>query len=407
MGSEIFELQVRMFGELSLNCVEAQLSEKAGRSKKVWALIAYLLANRGREVSQERMMEELWPEGDYDDPAHVLKNLAYRARNMLKGLCSERTQEWIRFENNTYVWNKDIPCCVDAEEFERFWNAAKSAGCSEEERISNEMAAFQLYAGEYLPGFSFHEWAVAKNAYFSTLYRRCVLSLMQDLTHADRATEAIYVGEKAVGLCPFEEEIHRLLMSAYTAAGRPKQAIDHYHRISERFLDEFGVGLSEETVRLYKEIVKNLHDVETDLVSIKEDLMESNKKNGAFFCDYDIFKNIYRLYARSMLRNGASIYVGLLTLTDSKGDIPPEERIKTAMDGLRESTVNCLRKGDVVALYSSAQLVLMLPYTSYENGQMVLRRVVAAFTGRYQYNNIRVETMLQAVDPLEEQERLA
>ena len=54
------ELKVRMFGGFSLQYGEKELTENIGRTKKVWALIEFLLAHRGKDVSQENLMEALW-----------------------------------------------------------------------------------------------------------------------------------------------------------------------------------------------------------------------------------------------------------------------------------------------------------------------------------------------------------
>ena len=38
-----------------------------------------------------------------------------------------------------------------------------------------------------------------------------------------------------------------------------------------------------------------------------------------------------------------------------------------------------LRKGDAVASYSASQFIITLPLTTFENGQMVLERIVNRF----------------------------
>ena len=43
-------LTVHMFGEFSLQYGDRELTGNIGRSKKVWALVEYLLANRNKEI---------------------------------------------------------------------------------------------------------------------------------------------------------------------------------------------------------------------------------------------------------------------------------------------------------------------------------------------------------------------
>lgn len=107
-----------------------------------------------------------------------------------------------------------------------------------------------------------------------------------------------------------------------------------------------------------------MHNVEMDLAAIKEDLGEVSRLPGAFFCDYAIFKNIYRVNARVMARSGMPIHIGLITVTDNRGEVPDVNTIKRVMAELQALVVEHLRRGDTVAMYSSTQLVLMLPQTT-------------------------------------------
>ena len=151
---------------------------------------------------------------------------------------------------------------------------------------------------------------------------------------------------------------------------------------------------------MYRKIAKSMHNVEMDLGVIKEDLMEVSRLPGAFYCDYNVFKNIYRVNARSMMRTGASIHIALITITDSKGDIPDVDTIKRVMPSLQASVVDNLRRGDAVSLYSSTQLVTMLGQTTYENGCKVVERVLQIYKREYPMETVQVQYRLEAVDPL-------
>lgn len=394
-------LYVRMFGEFSIRYGEQEMTGNIGRSKKVWALIEYLLANREKGVSQERLMEDLWPDEDYDNPFHILKNLVYRARVALKALCGEDTPEFILFENNCYLWNSAIPCSMDTEIFDESWSIAKKAANDPELRLSQARRAFEQYTGTFLPSLSYSAWGLSKSAYYTSQYNQCVRLLAKELLKQEKYSDAIRVCEISIVYNPFEEDIHRLLLLAYARDGRYKSAAEHYQRISQQFYDEFGVTLSPETVTLYKEIIKSMHNVELDLATIKADLAEASKLCGAYFCDYAIFKNIYRVNARLMARSGISIHIGLLTVTDSAGGIPETDALKRIMNELQQTVVSHLRRGDTVALYSSSQLVVMLPKTTRANGCMVMDRLIHLYKTQYPKEPVSIQYRLEAVDPVE------
>ena len=136
------------------------------------------------------MMEELWPEEEYDNPFHILKNLVYRARMALKTLCGEDDVEFISFEHNCYTWNMNIPCRVDAELFDAYWQKSKTAA-EPDEKLEFARRAFEQYTGEFLPGLSHYSWVVSKSAYYASRYNQCAVSY----THLDAEAS----GERRAG----------------------------------------------------------------------------------------------------------------------------------------------------------------------------------------------------------------
>ncbi|WP_040196187.1 AfsR/SARP family transcriptional regulator [Candidatus Soleaferrea massiliensis] len=396
-------IEVYTLGGFSIRYHGNVLSENTGRTKKVWALIELLLANSGSDVSQEKLMEALWADEDCDNPLNALKNLVYRARNQLKSLLNngDPAVDFIKFERNTYAWNPDLPCRVDVDEFEKLIREASGADLPDEEKLRAYRKAASLYKGQFLPKSSFMDWVIVKDAYYSSLYNQCVVKLVSLLMRHKKFEEAVQVCERAVFFSPFEEEIHQLLLCAYSETGQQKKVVEHYKRISETFYNEFGVNLAPETVQLYKKLMKAMHNVEMDLMAIKNDLRETDKKNGAFFCDYDIFKNIYRLQARTMLRTGYPVHIGLITFTDLDGELPPAEVIRQVMTAFREHVVRKLRRGDVIAAYSSTQYVIMLPMATYENCKKVIHRLVMDFEKGISKMGIKVSTMLHEIEPVE------
>ena len=75
-----------MLGEFSITMNGHQLTNLKGRTKRVWMLIEYLLANRHKDISIQKLSEILWEEDKCSDPLNALKNLVYRARQLLKSI---------------------------------------------------------------------------------------------------------------------------------------------------------------------------------------------------------------------------------------------------------------------------------------------------------------------------------
>jgi DNA-binding SARP family transcriptional activator len=391
---------VRTLGEFSLTVDSNRISDADGRTKKVWLLMEYLVTNRKKDLSLEQLTEAIWnDEEESDNPANALKNLVYRARTLLKGLSPSMASEYIVFSRNTYMWNRTIPCVVDVEDFERLCLLGSDVKREQDSRIRDYLEALELYKGEFLPKSSYSDWVISQSAYYASLYNKAVESVVELLDSRKRYDDIIRVCEAAAVICPFEESIHYSLLKALIASGQRRKAIAHYEYIADFFYKKLGVMLSNEVRGLYKEMTKGVEALKTDMANIEEDLQEAERPTGAFYCDYEIFKQMYRLQARSIARTGQSVHVALITVRDRDGDAPDIKLLKSAMNDLRDAALASLRKGDVVSAFSSAQLVLMLPLTTIENGEMVLRRITGNFYKHHKVRDCRIDTKLHEIRP--------
>ena len=393
--------EIKMFGEFSIRCDNAVVSKDQSRTKKVWMLLEYLIANRHTEISQEKLIDLLWFDEDCDAPLNALKNLIYRCRRTLSALDPDGKTEFILFERNTYSWNNDLPIVVDTEMFDEHYRIATRGMIDDDEKIRHYLEAISIYRGEFLPKSSYINWVVSKSAYYAGQFNECILKVAPLLEKKNDYDQIVHICEQAVALYPFEEEIHRLLIEAYLSQKQPGKALRHYQHTLDLFYRELNVDLTEAFEDLYKEISTGVNRIENDLSIIKNDLAEATEKKGAFLCTYDVFKSLYRLQARSMIRTGHSVYIALFTLSNTFGNPPTDHMLSATMPILQDCITETLRKGDIVSKYSPAQYVVILPLTNFENGERVLRRISASFKTAYRSNDVILNARLKAIDPKE------
>lgn len=390
-------IYVNMLGEFSIRFGNRIITQNKGRTKQVWMLIEYLIANRKKDVSIDKIIEVLWPEDDCSDPLNALKNLVYRARKLLKGL-SGGDIEYITFNRNTYAWNNSLQCEIDTEQLEALWKDASNENMSVQERIQKYLDAIRYYKGEFLPKSSVMSWVVSANANYSTVYNECVIKVCALLMTENRFDDIILICENALNYSLFEEEIHKALLRAYTAAHKYEKALAHYNYVDDLFLKEFSVGVSESFVDIYRQIKGRMASTELDLTVIKNDLGEAGNKEGAFYCDYDVFKDLYKVQARSISRTGQQVFIVLFTVCDREGNLINREEKEAALEILKNSIVGSLRKGDIVSAYSGLQFIAMLPLITYENAQMVGKRIQKTFQMHYSKNDVQILTKINPID---------
>lgn len=395
------KIQVQMFGEFKMTIGDKVLSDSDNHSQQMWNLLEYLIAYRNETISSQNLIEALWTEDKSNNPANALKNLVYRIRNMFTKSGIPFGRDLICYSQNTYSWNNQFVCELDTEKFQTLCMQASSLQLHADIRMELYLRAFALYQGDFLPGSSYRAWAVPFINTYRSLYFKSLYEAAELLTIYQRYEDLETICRKAVEIDRFEERAHQYLIESLVKQGKQSQALAHYNALTDLFYRELGVSVSQQVRSLYREIVKTINSVETDLSVIKEDLSEHEKAQGAFFCEYEIFKCMYRVEARTASRAGQSIFIALLTLTDHKDEIPEAAALSKAMDQLLQSACQSLRKGDIVSRFSATQYVLMLPTLTYENCQRVLSRIVKRFKLHCRSKEIKLHTTLQPLEPLQ------
>ena len=70
------------------------------------------------------------------------------------------------------------------------------------------------------------------------------------------------------------------------------------------------------------------------------------------------------------------------------------------MDQLKVTIIDSLRLSDIFSRYSISQYILMLPTTSYETGETVLKRIEKGFSKLNKNKRIVLNYKLQPLDPI-------
>lgn len=398
--AEIRKFEVKMFGGFLLTDDKGILLEDKQRSRKLWNLLEYLIMHHNGSITSEGLVELLCKEDSSSNPANAVKNIVYRLRKMLTemGLPGEQC---VLFLDGAYCWNIEFALEIDVEQFEENYKMSAKIGISEQEQLEYLLTAINLYEGKLLSNSSASEWALSIAARYHNIYLDCISRAYERLTNRKSHERLISICNKAVEIDPFDEGLYEMLILGLIKLDRHREALMAYEKITGLLFNELGVNPSQKLKGLYHEIIKTIKNAETDLVVIKQELDEVGGKNGAYYCNYEVFKDSYRFVARTVERTGQSVYVMLCTLTNQNSGTPDVSRIKGVMEKLYSSIFNSLRKGDLFARYSSTQYVIMLTGITYENGLRVGRRIDANFKKMFHTKNEIMNFKLTPLDPSE------
>lgn len=392
-------LKINMFGEFSLTYGENRIDDTSNRSKKIWALLAYLITFRDKEVSQEELIDLLWSNNERDNPANNLKTLLHRVRSMIDVLGIGDSRHIVRYRRGSYSWYCPVPMVLDTQIFEELCSKGSDITRPISQRIEYYLQALDLYQGDFLTKHTGESWVIPLSVYYKTMYIKAVETSTSLLAEEIRWDDIIRICQHAVSLDPYEESIHYKLIQAFLGAGNQHAALKHYNYAIDLFYNKLGVNLSKKFTALYKKAMKSTQNQELDLNIIKNDLNEQNPLRGAFFCQYEFFKDIYQLEARSTSRTGQVVYIALLTIMDKEDETPPQKLLAHAMEHLQNTIYHSLRRGDVFTRYSVSQYLIMLP-ANFENSDMILNRIIKQFHRENSKMAVSLHYKLLPLDPI-------
>lgn len=400
---ETEKIRVRMFGRCSISYGDVCIEDSSKRASKIWLLVIYLICNRGKNISQEELIKQLWGNDDSNlNPNGVLKTTLWRARSLLDELWPSAGHELILNRNNGYEWNTEIPMDVDVTMFEEFCRKASDED-NDKEKLSALRSAVALYQNDFLEKYSAEEWIEPLTAYYNNLYIYTVLELLARLNTEVYADEIIRLARAAMETAPYQEELYRYMMLALMKQGDYKQAEEVYEELRELLYANLGITPGDSIQELHVEIFRNLSGRSLTAEMLREQLQEKEPMPGPLFCEFAVFKQFYQAEARSISRRGDAVHVAMLTVIAADGKELSESNLEKAMGQLREQIRGGLRRGDVVSRCSTTQFALLLLQADYENSSKVCDRIVRGYMQAYSQPAIQIQKVVLPLEPLQSQ----
>lgn len=389
-------INVVLFGEFSLSYNGKVLAEKDYRSEKMWGVLAYLILNRKRPITQSELIQRFWDDDEGQNPLSALKTLIYRLRKLLLPLLGEELNPIIS-TLGSYQWNPDLLCKVDVDEFETLLHRCSSGQISVEERLDCYRKALALYRGDFLPKAINLTWHTMRSAYYHMQFSQAACEFAGLLEAQGKHEELTHVCHQTLHQGVLEEKIYVLLIRALLRQGNHSQALRQYEKATDVLYNELGIARSSAMKSLYKEIMNEGMKDEADISAILADVRD-DREPGAFFCDYGLFKEVYRLEARHAARNRTSSHIALLTMVPAADKSLSKEAQSNAMKALQDTLAASLRKEDVVSQYSSTQYLILLPEADHDDTLKVCSRIEKNFKKNWYHRIVKIKTAVHAVE---------
>ncbi len=218
-------------------------------SRKVEALLAYLVLNPEQNHPRAKLAGAFWPEMDESKARVNLRRALYVLRRALgeEADALRASASQVRLESSQR-WR------VDARRFERGIEAARRA-TDPRRRLERLAEAAALYRGPLLEGF-YDDWALHEQERFLARYLEALGELADCHDRAGQYERALDCCQQALALQPGLERAHRQKMRALYRAGRQQEALQAY-RACALTLQHLDAEPAPETRALHEQILKH------------------------------------------------------------------------------------------------------------------------------------------------------
>jgi DNA-binding SARP family transcriptional activator len=223
-------------------------------SRRQRALLALLVANVGRTVSGERIIEQLW--GD-DPPDSGREAVAFHVSRLRRALDAPADGGAIQTRDGGYVLAAP-PESVDVICFERLAADGHAALAADPEGTAKFLAAaLELWRGEPYEGLDDLPFAAEEVRRLTELRLRATEDRLEAEIALGRHAAAVAELEALVGREPLREHLRGLLMIALYRCGRQADALRAYHDGRRVLVEELGVDPGPELAALEAAVLRH------------------------------------------------------------------------------------------------------------------------------------------------------
>jgi DNA-binding SARP family transcriptional activator len=240
-----------------------------GPTRKIKALLAFLLCQRAQGARKETIIDLLWPEQTNSKRANSSfhQALFYLRRALEPDLEASTPSSYIRHRGERYCFAPQKPYWIDADAFVDWSERARSLEQSGDPASAIECwaRATELYGGRYMDGIDsrytdseYYDWCASACYRFEQLFLAATLTVGRHHLDVGHHALAIVHAREALQVEPALESAHCLLIQCLMETGQLEHALGQY-RVCEAELDFHHERVpSEQTRLLYQQLVDQI-----------------------------------------------------------------------------------------------------------------------------------------------------
>jgi DNA-binding SARP family transcriptional activator len=240
-----------------------------GPTKKIKALLAFLLCRRTRGARKETLIDLLWPQQTDRKRANSSFHQAlFCLRRALEpDLESGTASSYIKHCDECYRFAPQKPYWIDADAFIQYTDRAQALEQSGDpiSAIDCWARATDLYGGNFMAGIDSkytcpndYDWCVPVCYHYEQLYLTATMTLAQRHRALGHHTLAMARAREALRVEPALEAAHRLLIQCLMETGHLDHALGQYRVCEAELAFRQDRTPSTQTALLFQELVASI-----------------------------------------------------------------------------------------------------------------------------------------------------
>ena len=255
IGKTLARLRIYLTGRISAEYGETLVDERVLPGRQGRIAFAFIVSERQRPITKEELTSVVWPDATPKGIETALAALLSKLRGALKKATSETGLE---VRSGTIQLHLPSDAWIDLEDAANSLDVAEGAQRAGDPHAawSHAVALVTIARRPFLPGED-APWIEARRVRLRSLLVRALHVLSQiSATNGEHAL-AIQYATEIIELEPFRETGYRHLMQMHARMGNRAEALRVFGKCRELLRDELGADPSQETERVFLDILRN------------------------------------------------------------------------------------------------------------------------------------------------------
>jgi DNA-binding SARP family transcriptional activator len=244
------QLRLHLLGGFRAERVGVDWPVSGWRRRTAKALTKLLATCPDHRLHREQILDILWPRVEFESALNSFGKALHAARRALEPeLLPRESSSYLRMTDSMvaleteHVW-------IDVDHFEQVAESALRQG-----EVAAYESALAAYRGELLPEDRYEDWCAERRDYVAELHIRVLLGLADTLAGRGSHSAAAARLREVLQHDPAREDVHRLLMVMYAAAGKRDQAVRQFHVCQDVLRRELDLVPGDATQAVYETIL--------------------------------------------------------------------------------------------------------------------------------------------------------